>query len=174
MTPAELSRTVLRSVRGAVEARELVLAEGALPERVEVAPPPHDGCGDYATNVALRLAKAAGARPREVAGVVAKRLARVPGIAAVDVAGPGFLNITLGDDAPAALVRDVLAAGPAYGRRGRLPEAASPGVHLTSPPVGLRPAPGPGLPLSRTRCGQSWRPRGRGPGPVGKPCDPSP
>ncbi|MFI9026961.1 ArgS-related anticodon-binding protein NrtL [Streptomyces sp. NPDC053560] len=143
MTPAELSRTVLRSVRGAVEARELVLAEGALPERVEVAPPPHDGCGDYATNVALRLAKDVGAPPREVAGVVAKRLARVPGIAAVDVAGPGFLNITLGGDAPAALVREVLAAGTAYGRRGRLPENASPGADLTSPPVDLRPAPGP-------------------------------
>ncbi|MEU6114637.1 ArgS-related anticodon-binding protein NrtL [Streptomyces sp. NPDC047117] len=149
MTPAELSRTVLRSVRGAVEARELVLAEGALPERVEVAPPPHDGCGDYATNVALRLAKDVGVPPREVAGVVAKRLARVPGIAAVDVAGPGFLNITLGGDAPAALVREVLAAGRAYGRRGRLPEAASPGADPTSPvalrpaPVDLRPAPGP-------------------------------
>ncbi len=139
VTPAELSRTVLRSVRGAVEARELVLAESALPERVDVAPPPHEGCGDYATNVALRLAKAAGAPPREVAGVVAKRLAGVPGIAAVDIAGPGFLNITLGGDASAALVREVLAAGSAYGRMGRVAGAASgPGS-----PVHLRPAPHP-------------------------------
>ena len=51
--------------------------------------------GDYATNVALQLAKPAGTPPREVAEILAGRLRQVAGIAAVDVAGPGFLNITL-------------------------------------------------------------------------------
>ncbi|WP_030621143.1 ArgS-related anticodon-binding protein NrtL [Streptomyces sclerotialus] len=158
MTPAELSRTVLRSVRGAVEARELVMAESAVPERVDVAPPPHPGCGDYATNVALRLAKDAGVPPREVAGIVAKRLAAVPGIDGVEIAGPGFLNITLGAAAPEALVREVLAAGTAYGRvdaprpgtpnelRTGAPNELPTGTSVefrTGTPIDLRLAPGP-------------------------------
>lgn len=55
VTPAELSRTVLATVRRAVEADELSLT-GPVPERVVVRRPPRPGCGDYATNVALQLA----------------------------------------------------------------------------------------------------------------------
>jgi arginyl-tRNA synthetase len=61
--------------------------------------------GDYATNIALRLAKPAGRRPRDVA----------EGVAAVDVAGPGFLNITLENAAQGALVETIIAAGTSYG-----------------------------------------------------------
>ena len=56
--------------------------------------------GDWATNVALQLAKQAGRPPREVASLLAARLGEVPGIKSVDVAGPGFLNVVL--DAAAA------------------------------------------------------------------------
>lgn len=114
MTPAELSRTVLRSVRGAVEERELSVP---VPARIVVQPPPRPGCGDYASNVALQLAKPAGRPAREVAEILRKRLAGTPGIDRVEIAGPGFLNFTLGDGALVALVRDVLAQGTAYGDR---------------------------------------------------------
>ncbi len=72
--------------------------------------------GDYATNVALQLAKPAARRPREVAELVARRLRGTPGIAKVDVAGPGFLNITLDAAAQGELARTIVEAGKAYGR----------------------------------------------------------
>ncbi|MEX2968842.1 ArgS-related anticodon-binding protein NrtL [Streptomyces sp. C184] len=114
MTPAELSRTVLRSVRGAVEEQELSVP---VPARIVVRPSPRPGWGDYASNVALQLAKQAGRPAREVAEILRKRLAGSPGIARVEIAGPGFLNFTLGDEAQIALVREVLAQGSGYGDR---------------------------------------------------------
>ena len=60
--------------------------------------------GDYATPVALKLAKLAGRPPREIAAVISKHLDGAPGIAGVEIAGPGFLNITLDTAAAGALV----------------------------------------------------------------------
>ncbi|WFB07387.1 arginine--tRNA ligase [Streptomyces sp. LX-29] len=116
MTPAQLSRIVLRTVRRAVEADELRVA---VPERVVVQSPPRPGCGDYATNVALRLAGGArgdGLAPRAVAEVLRRRLVREPGIRGVDIAGPGFLNITLSGDSHARLVELIREQGADYGR----------------------------------------------------------
>lgn len=123
VTPAELSRAVLSTVRRAVAADELRVA---VPERVSVQRPPRPGCGDYATNVALQLAGAAGRAPREVAEVLRKRLAAEPGIAQVVIAGPGFLNITLDAAAYGDVVRKVLERGAAYGHGGALD-----GTHVT-------------------------------------------
>ncbi|MDX2645187.1 DALR anticodon-binding domain-containing protein [Streptomyces sp. PA03-1a] len=114
MTPAELSRTVLATVRRAVEADELSLA-GPVPERVVVRRPPRPGCGDYATNVALQLAPLTGVAPLAVADVIGRRLAAAPGIARVDVAAPGFLNITLQGESYEALVDLVREQGHRYG-----------------------------------------------------------
>ncbi|MGK5731161.1 ArgS-related anticodon-binding protein NrtL [Streptomyces sp. URMC 124] len=110
MTPADLSRTVLHAVRCAVEADEL---PAAAPTRVTVRVPPRPGCGDYATNVALRVAQDTGRPAREVAEVLRKRLAAEPGVARVEIAGPGFLNITLEGTSYTELVRGLLAAAPA-------------------------------------------------------------
>ncbi|MEU3351705.1 ArgS-related anticodon-binding protein NrtL [Streptomyces sp. NPDC037389] len=107
MTPADLSRTVLHTVRRAVEEDEL---RAPVPERVSVRVPPRPGCGDYATNVALQLAKGGDRPAREIAEVLRRRLLARPGIARVDIAGPGFLNITLDGASGEEIVREVLSA----------------------------------------------------------------
>ncbi|MCZ7457966.1 ArgS-related anticodon-binding protein NrtL [Streptomyces sp. WMMC940] len=112
MTPADLSRTVLGAVCRAVE-------EGALhapvPERIKVERPRPGGRGDYATNVALRLAGPTGRQARDVAEVLRARIADAPGIARVEITGPGFLNFTLDGDPAAVLLRVIGAHGLEYG-----------------------------------------------------------
>jgi arginyl-tRNA synthetase len=71
--------------------------------------------GDYATNIALQLAKAAGKNPRDVAQLVAAQLQQAEGIETVEVAGPGFLNIRLAGAALGQLAKQVVRAGSAYG-----------------------------------------------------------
>ncbi|MFE2987233.1 ArgS-related anticodon-binding protein NrtL [Streptomyces sp. NPDC059262] len=112
MTPVELSRTVLRAVRRAVDDGELSVV---VPARVVVERPRPGGCGDYSTNVALQLAGPAGRPPRHVAELLSRRLCDSPGIAGVEVTGPGFLNLTLTDDDPGSLAREILARGGEYG-----------------------------------------------------------
>ncbi|MGW3035037.1 ArgS-related anticodon-binding protein NrtL [Streptomyces sp. NPDC001178] len=114
MTPVELSRTVLRAVRRAVDEGELSVA---VPQRAVVVPPGPGGCGDYATNIALQLARPAGQPPRRVAEILRQHLARTDGVADVVVTGPGFLNISLREAAAsaAALTREILRDGTAYG-----------------------------------------------------------
>ncbi|MEU7132388.1 ArgS-related anticodon-binding protein NrtL [Streptomyces sp. NPDC046261] len=109
MTPADLSRTVLHTVRRAVEADEL---RATVPARAGVRVPPRPGCGDYATNIALRLAKESGRPAREIAEVLRRRLAVEPGIARVDIAEPGFLNITVEGAVGGRIVAEVLRAAP--------------------------------------------------------------
>ncbi|MFF9395951.1 ArgS-related anticodon-binding protein NrtL [Streptomyces griseoluteus] len=114
MTPAELSRTVLDAVCRAVDAGEL---DVALPERVTVTEPGPGGCGDFATNVALRLARPAAQPPLHVAGILRARLLDADGVGDVVVTGPGFLNISLRarDDLLTGLVREIRERGPEYG-----------------------------------------------------------
>ncbi|MFD5520797.1 ArgS-related anticodon-binding protein NrtL [Streptomyces sp. NPDC127066] len=112
MTPVELSRIVLRAVRCAVDVGELSVS---VPASAVVTPPGPGGCGDYATNIALRLAGPAGRPAPEVAEVLRPYIARDPGVAGVTVTGPGFLNITLAGGALADLVEVVLEQGTRYG-----------------------------------------------------------
>ncbi|MEU9394045.1 ArgS-related anticodon-binding protein NrtL [Streptomyces sp. NPDC048324] len=114
MTPVELSRTVLRAVRRAVDEGELSVP---VPARAVVTPPGPGGCGDYATNIALQLARPAGQPPLHVAEILRQHLAGTAGVADVIVTEPGFLNISLSDAAPAAvaLARQILDEGMEYG-----------------------------------------------------------
>ncbi|MFE2260638.1 ArgS-related anticodon-binding protein NrtL [Streptomyces griseosporeus] len=112
MTPVELSRTVLHAVRRAVDEGELRVS---VPERAVVTVPGPGGCGDYATNIALQLARPAGQPPRHVAEVIRARLAQADGVAGVEITGPGFLNIRLAGAAAAELVARILREGLAYG-----------------------------------------------------------
>ncbi|MVO89991.1 hypothetical protein GPA10_41130 [Streptomyces sp. p1417] len=112
MTPEELSRTALRALRRAVDAGELT---ARVPERAHIERPRPGGTGDYATNLALRIAREAGAPPLGIAEILSARLAAEPGIARTDVTGPGFLSITLDDDGGAGLVRRIRDDGERYG-----------------------------------------------------------
>ncbi|HEY4220915.1 MAG TPA: arginine--tRNA ligase, partial [Myxococcota bacterium] len=62
-----------------------------------VEPPKNAAHGDLSVNVAMMLAKPEGKQPRAIAELIAAELANAPGIAKVDIAGPGFLNVTLTD-----------------------------------------------------------------------------
>ncbi|MGW3117432.1 ArgS-related anticodon-binding protein NrtL [Streptomyces sp. NPDC001107] len=114
MTPVELSRTVLRAVRRAVDEGELSVA---VPQRAVVVPPGPGGCGDYATNIALQLARPAGQPARQVAEILQQHLAGTDGVADVVVTGPGFINISLqgATASAAALTREILRDGATYG-----------------------------------------------------------
>lgn len=114
MIPADLSRTVVRAVRCAVEDGELP-ARAGVPERVVVERTRPGGVGDYATPVAFQIAKSAGRPPLDVAGVLARRLGAVAGIERVEVTGPGFLNFVMDPVSVDALVREVQARGRRYG-----------------------------------------------------------
>ncbi|MCT9109434.1 DALR anticodon-binding domain-containing protein [Streptomyces mirabilis] len=112
MTPVELSRTVLRAVRRAVDEGELSVV---VPVRAVVTPPGPGGCGDYATNIALQLARPAGRPAQQVAEILRPHLTRSEGVADVEITGPGFLNIRLGGGAGASLVREIQRQRDAYG-----------------------------------------------------------
>ncbi|MEF3122160.1 arginine--tRNA ligase [Kocuria flava] len=120
MTPEELSLAVSACLQDAVAEGALALADGAELPEVRIERPKNREHGDWATNVAMQLAKKVGRAPREVAGVVQERLSTTPGVAAVDVAGPGFLNITLDAAAAGGLARTVVEQGEAFGRSGAL------------------------------------------------------
>ena len=115
MTPEQLSDAVVAALRGLVDGGELTLSDG-VPSQVTVERPRQQGHGDYATNVALQLAKRAGTNPRELAGKLAAALQDTEGIAAVEIAGPGFLNITVEAGSQGQIAADIVAAGAAYGR----------------------------------------------------------
>ncbi|MEU3503075.1 ArgS-related anticodon-binding protein NrtL [Streptomyces hundungensis] len=114
MTPAELSRTVAHVVRGAVDEGALGPVGDVVPAAVKVERPRPGGVGDYASGIALQLASAAGLPPHQVAEVLRRRIADRPGIASVEISGPGFLNITLDRDAQYDFVRRILRSAGAH------------------------------------------------------------
>ncbi len=115
MTPAQLSATIVDALSTLVDQGDLALPDG-VPSEVTVERPRQKGHGDYATNVALQLAKKAGTNPRALGELLAARLKEADGIADVELAGPGFLNITVEAGAQGQVAAEVVAAGQAYGR----------------------------------------------------------
>jgi arginyl-tRNA synthetase len=96
-------------------------AEGRVPagldlSKVAAEPPREAGHGDIATNAAMVLAKPAGIAPRQLAELMTERLRAIPGVTAVEIAGPGFINLRLSDDFWRARLKDVLRAGEGWGR----------------------------------------------------------
>ncbi|HEY9314246.1 arginine--tRNA ligase [Williamsia sp.] len=113
MTPADLA--VLLHAATSTVLTDHGLDVSVLPESVVVERPRNPEHGDYATNIALQLAKKVGANPRELAGWLVTELISRDGIATAELAGPGFVNIRLAADAQNVVVGDVLTGGEAYG-----------------------------------------------------------
>jgi arginyl-tRNA synthetase len=113
VTPADLA-ALLKTTAAAVLA-EHSLDTSALPETITVERPRNPEHGDYATNVALQLAKKVGVNPREFAGWLAAALAEADGIATAEIAGPGFVNLRIEASAQGVVVTNVLAAAADYG-----------------------------------------------------------
>ncbi|MDV8078464.1 arginine--tRNA ligase [Rhodococcus sp. IEGM 1370] len=113
MTPADLAELLHATAAKVLADRGLDAS--VLPAKLTVERPRNPEHGDYATNVALQVAKKAGANPRDFAGWLAEALAADAAIADADVAGPGFLNIRLAAAAQGEIVARVLAAGAAFG-----------------------------------------------------------
>lgn len=115
VNPHELSELIRDTLAAAVSAGEITLDEADIPAEVTVERPRQREHGDWASNIAMRLAKKAGCAPRDMAAVLAERLADVEDIASVEVAGPGFLNIRLNADAAGELARTIVQSGTDYG-----------------------------------------------------------
>ncbi|MCC3764992.1 arginine--tRNA ligase [Glycomyces sp. TRM65418] len=113
MTPETLAEKVLSATRAAFEA--LGLDAAVLPARTAVERPRDPKHGDYASNIALQTAKKAGTNPRALAEKIAELLAGQGGVAKVDIAGPGFLNITVDAAAAGGIAGTIVAAGASYG-----------------------------------------------------------
>ncbi|MGE0216561.1 arginine--tRNA ligase [Mycolicibacterium sp.] len=118
MTPADLAQLLKATATAVLDAHGLDPA--ALPATITVERPRNPEHGDYATNLALQVGKKVGANPRELAGWLAAALAQASGIAAADVAGPGFVNLRIEASAQNVLVGDVVAAGASYGHSAKL------------------------------------------------------
>jgi arginyl-tRNA synthetase len=89
---------------------------GQIPEAIKLERPKDRDHGDYATSIALQLAKPVGKNPRDVAQIICDLLAGTEGISKVDIAGPGFINITLNRANQAELVSTILKATKDYGK----------------------------------------------------------
>ena len=89
---------------------------GQIPDTIKLERPKDRDHGDYATSIALQLAKPAGKNPRDVAQIICDLLAGTDGISKVDIAGPGFINITLNRANQAELVSTILMATKDYGK----------------------------------------------------------
>lgn len=115
VTPEELALQIRTALVGAAEAGTLTLDVADIPDPVKVERPRNRDHGDWATNVAMQLAKKAGMNPREFAEVLAELLRANDGIEEVDIAGPGFINIRLSAGSAGELARTIVEAGDSYG-----------------------------------------------------------
>jgi arginyl-tRNA synthetase len=118
LTPADLSAAIVRAIKALVADGRFAFAgsEAELPTEVVIERPKNREHGDWATNVAMQLAGKFGLNPRTFAEILAAELKLEAAIEKVDVAGPGFINITLSAAAAGELAKAIVAAGEKYGR----------------------------------------------------------
>ena len=114
LTPADLSAAIVRILADLQASGRLGDAE--LPAEVVIERPKNREHGDWATNVAMQLAGKFGMNPRAFAELLAPELEGVDGVSKVDIAGPGFINITLSAAAAGEAAKTIVEAGAAFGR----------------------------------------------------------
>ena len=114
MTPADLSAAIVRILAALQASGRLGAAE--LPAEVVIERPKNRDHGDWATNAAMQLAGKFGMNPRAFAELLAPELEALDGVAKVDIAGPGFINITFSAAAAGEAAKTIVEAGATFGR----------------------------------------------------------
>jgi len=122
MSTDSVQSKVASAILNALEsAKKTGLINCQIPEQIILDRPKNRDHGDYATSIALTLAKAANLQPRVIAEVITKTLSEnnllaPAGISKVEIAGPGFINITLESASQGSVVIEILTAGKKYGQ----------------------------------------------------------
>jgi arginyl-tRNA synthetase len=116
VTSANLSRSIYDLVASAADRRAPDSGVTITADDVVLERPKNRDHGDWATNIAMKLAKRLGTNPREFAAEIARDIEGLPGVASVDVAGPGFINIRLEAATAGMLARTIVESGEEYGR----------------------------------------------------------
>jgi len=116
MTPQELAQQIRIAVNGAISAGILNLEIADIPDEIVVERPKNLDHGDWATNIAMQIGKKAGLNPRAAAEILQPILEQLPGVEAIEIAGPGFINIRLSAASQGELARDIIAKGALFGR----------------------------------------------------------
>ena len=114
MTPAELAEAIRRILEQMQADGSLGAAE--LPAEIVVERPRNREHGDWATNAAMQLAGLFGLNPRALAELLAPRIEALDEVSKVDIAGPGFINITLNLASAGALAKTIVESGASYGK----------------------------------------------------------
>ncbi|MDO5747187.1 MAG: arginine--tRNA ligase [Actinomycetaceae bacterium] len=115
MTPEEISVVIKNALKDACTRGDIDLDTSQIPDKVVVERPRQREHGDWATNIALQLAKKAHTNPRTLATILEKSLSKHEGIESVDIAGPGFINMTLAKDSAGRLAATILLQSGDYG-----------------------------------------------------------
>jgi arginyl-tRNA synthetase len=114
LTPTELSAAIVRILAELQDAG--ALGAGELPAEVVIERPKNREHGDWATNVAMQQAGKFGMNPRNFAELVCAQLVALEQVDKAEVAGPGFINISLSADAAGAIAKQIVESGSAFGR----------------------------------------------------------
>jgi arginyl-tRNA synthetase len=120
MNPDALSTAIAEATRTVIGARDAAVAAEITDAMVALERPKNRDHGDWATSIALKVAKRVDMNPRDVAAELHAALSAIKGIKAVDVAGPGFLNITLDAAAAGEIARTIITAGATFGHNDTL------------------------------------------------------
>lgn len=116
MTPEQLSALLKTILEEIVASGNTALSVEDLPAEVKVERPRQRQHGDWASNIAMQLGKKAGMNPRDFAQIIADKLLENTEIEAVEIAGPGFLNMTLAAGVAGKVVKEILQQGQDYGK----------------------------------------------------------
>ena len=117
MTPEELSKTIKKSLESLISAKKITVND--IPE-IKIERPKNKDHGDYASNIALMVAKPAGVNPREVAQLLVDELSKNQAFKKVEIAGPGFLNFTLESASLGEVVKTIIKEANKYGHTNTL------------------------------------------------------
>ena len=116
MTPQELAGHIKAALLSAISSGQLNLSPEDVPTEIVVERPKNLDHGDWATNVAMQVGKKAGLNPRAAAEILQPFMAALAGVEAVEIAGPGFINLRLSAASQGELARDIVAKGKDFGR----------------------------------------------------------